>query len=258
MSQKEKKRNPTEELETKIADNAANEREIRTTLTQAEGSVEDTENEVVAITTTIHDVYRTFNDAREKMRYAGWIVPLSIAIVYAIYSYYVGLPLNAILFGEVFIVPSLIIGLQFVAYILNIKPTTVYTRGLSNTLAQFRVIAGNLTTVVGTFVSGVSGIPHLKEVIQNRQRFVGTLRNSLAVYGFKLSVKIESYLDGFPSFSDNEDDWLEEVSNSLSRKLGVPQAIFKLAYADYSNDDPARKNAWIGASSSSSAGMMRS
>src|SRR5438552_11581946 len=169
MSQKEKKRNPTEELETKIADNAANEREIRTTLTQAEGSVEDTENEVVAITTTIHDVYRTFNDAREKMRYAGWIVPLSIAIVYAIYSYYVGLPLNAILFGEVFIVPSLIIGLQFVAYILNIKPTTVYTRGLSNTLAQFRVIAGNLTTVVGTFVSGVSGITHLNEVIQNRQ-----------------------------------------------------------------------------------------
>src|SRR5947209_1691058 len=125
MSQEEEKRNPTEELEIKIADNAANEQEIRATLSQAEGSVQNTEDAVTAITVTVDDVYRTFNDAREKMRYAGWIVPLAMAILYAIYSYYVGLPLSAILFGEVFIVPSLIIGLQFVAYILKIKPTTV-------------------------------------------------------------------------------------------------------------------------------------
>lgn len=244
MTQKSKRKTAKEELETRIAENAIREQEIRTTLKESEETIHDTQRELATLDNDVTAVRQTFDDAGEAIRFAGWIVPVAIAILYAIYSWYVSLPLNALLFGELFIVPSLIAGLQFVAYLLKLKPNTVHTGRMSNTLERFRMIAGNLTSVTGSFVSGVKIVSEVREVIQKRQTFVRTLRNALTSYGFALNNKIESYLESFPSFSDKEEVWLDEVSNSLSKMMDTQAGILKVAYADYDKDDSSRKNEW--------------
>ncbi len=265
---KEEKSNPKKELETKLASNALEKQKIDAGLKESKEAVQETQRELIALKNNIESAGQTLNKAFRSLDLMGWLIPFVTLIVYYVIYFSLGLPLNALALDGLAIAIPLALILRLAVFVARIQlreentPVTasikesllgflgssfkITVRGskLDKALSNVETFAGRLTTAVRSYVPGVKEYYEGKERIQNQLVFVRTMKNSLIEYGFKLGDKVEGYLDGFYSLSDNIDDWLDEATKNLSTTYGQPRAIFKLAYGDYVDNDSARKNEW--------------
>lgn len=110
------------------------------------------------------------------------------------------------------------------------------------TVSDYLKVTGNLLKSYDPTVQAFYKERELRFELHN---FTTTLRNSLIYYGYPIQGKSEQYLISFYSNSDGVNKWLNESSKELAIKLGIPQQLITLAYADYTGDIPTQRNIWL-------------
>jgi hypothetical protein len=84
-----------------------------------------------------------------------------------------------------------------------------------------------------------------RELRFSLKKFTTSLHNSLCFYGYPIQGKSAQYLADYYSDSELDSKWLDEAARELAIKLGTPQQLIILAYADYTGNDELLKNVWM-------------
>lgn len=229
--------------------------------------VQKTTVEYEQLKSNIETASGTLGNAYWLLDFVSWIAPLGLVVwYYALYFYY-GLPTGFAYEGLAIALPTALflrilvwtlrmrlVG-EDVSFIESLKDSIRGFMGnrfeikfqnskLTDQLSGVRKFTGLMLNAVRSYIPGLDQYYSSQQRIRGQRNFVQKLRNALVEYGFPIRGKVESYLAEFGPLADTEPEWVDIATKDMSIIYGISKSILKLVYADYSNDDAERKNAW--------------
>jgi len=115
-----------------------------------------------------------------------------------------------------------------------------YTKLISQTLANGKIITGYTLTILKSFVPQVQNLIDEVGKQNNWVIFAESLKNATKLYG----IDIDEVKQGTSIASSETNLWLDETANELSKQIGIDKLIIKLSYYDYVSDNENLKNTW--------------